>query len=407
MSETATLATKQNPLQYVTDQLNELREKGVAPKLRVLEGEQRPVCVFDGREVINLASNNYLGLTTHKALRKAALDAVKRYGAGAGAVRTIAGTMKLHLELEEQIAAFKKVEACVVFQSGFTANAGTVSAILGKQDFIISDELNHASIIDGARLSRAKIKVFRHKDTAHAEELLAEVKNEPGKKVLITDGVFSMDGDIGPLPALCDLAEKYGAIMMVDDAHASGVLGRNGRGTVDHFGVHGRVDVQVGTLSKAIGALGGYVCGTRDLIEFLYHRGRPFLFSTSHPPSVAATCIAAFDVLETEPERIDKLWENTRYWKQELGALGFNIGGVNTPASETPITPIIIGEGKLTMDFSRALFDEGVLGTGIAFPTVPEGKARIRTIVTATHMREELDQALETLKGVGKKMGIL
>jgi glycine C-acetyltransferase len=315
--------------------------------------------------------------------------------------------MRIHMDLEEKIARFKNVEACVVFQSGFAANAGTVSAILGKEDFILSDELNHASIIDGARLSRAKIKVFRHKDTAHAEELLAEVKNEPGKKVLITDGVFSMDGDIGPLPALCDLAEKYGAIMMVDDAHASGVLGRNGRGTVDHFGVHGRVDVQVGTLSKAIGALGGYVCGTRDLIEFLYHRGRPFLFSTSHPPSVAATCIAAFDVLETEPERIDKLWENTRYWKQELGALGFNIGGVNTPASETPITPIIIGEGKLTMDFSRALFDEGVLGTGIAFPTVPEGKARIRTIVTATHMREELDQALETLKGVGKKMGIL
>jgi glycine C-acetyltransferase len=216
-----------------------------------------------------------------------------------------------------------------------------------------------------------------------------------------------MDGDIGPLPALCDLAEKYGAIMMVDDAHASGVLGRNGRGTIDHFSVHGRVDVQVGTLSKAIGALGGYVCGTRDLIEFLYHRGRPFLFSTSHPPSVAATCIAAFDVLEREPERIDKLWENTRYWKKELGALGFNIGGVNTPVSETPITPIIIGDGKLTMHFSRALFDEGVLGTGIAFPTVPEGKARIRTIMTATHTREALDQALETLKGVGKKMGIL
>jgi glycine C-acetyltransferase len=294
-----------------------------------------------------------------------------------------------------------------VFQSGFTANAGTVSALLGKEDFIVSDELNHASIIDGARLSRAKIKVFRHKDTAHAEEQLNQIKNEPGKKLLISDGVFSMDGDIGPLPALCDLAEKYGAIMMVDDAHSSGVLGRNGRGTIDHFGMHGRVDVQVGTLSKAIGALGGYVCGTRDLIEFLYHRGRPFLFSTSHPPSVAATCIAAFDVLEQEPERIDRLWENTRYWKKELGALGFNIGGVNTPASETPITPIIIGDGKLTMDFSRALFDEGVLGTGIAFPTVPEGKARIRTIMTATHTHQELDQALETLKRVGKRMGII
>ena len=300
-------------------------------------------------------------------------------------MRTIAGTMKIHMELEEKIARFKNVEACVVFQSGFTANAGTVSAMLGKDDFIISDELNHASIIDGARLSRAKIKVFRHKDAAHAEEQLESVKNEPGHKLVITDGVFSMDGDIGALPELTALAEKYGAIMMVDDAHSSGVLGRNGRGTIDHFNLHGRVDIQVGTLSKAIGALGGYVCGTRDLIDFLYHRGRPFLFSTSHPPSVAATCIAAFDVLEQEPERIEQLWKNTRYWKQELGALGFNIGGVNTPASETPITPIIVGDGRLTMDFSRELFKEGVMGTGIAFPTVPEGKARIRTIVTATH----------------------
>jgi glycine C-acetyltransferase len=251
------------------------------------------------------------------------------------------------------------------------------------------------------------IKVFRHKDMAHAEEMLKEVAGKPGHKLLISDGVFSMDGDIAPLPALCDLAEKYGAIMMVDDAHASGVLGRNGRGTIDHFHVHGRVDIQVGTLSKAIGALGGYVCGSRDLIDFLYHRARPFLFSTSHPPSVAASCMAAFDVLEQEPERIEKLWENTRYWKKELGRLGYNIGGVNTPASETPITPIIIGEGKLTMDFSRELFKEGVMGTGIAFPTVPEGKARVRTIVTATHTREELDRALTVLQRVGKRMGIL
>jgi glycine C-acetyltransferase len=299
------------------------------------------------------------------------------------------------------------VEACVVFQSGFAANAGTVSAVLGKEDVIISDALNHASIIDGARLSRAKILVFRHKDLVHAEEQLASVKNEPGRKLLITDGVFSMDGDIGPLPGLCDLAEKYGAIMMVDDAHASGVLGRNGRGTIDHFQQHGRVDIQVGTLSKAIGALGGYVCGTRDLIDFLYHRARPFLFSTSHPPSVAATCIAAFDVLEQEPERIDKLWENTRFWKKELGLLGFDIGGKSTPASETPITPIIIGDGARTMEFSRELFKEGVLGTGIAFPTVPEGKARVRTIMTATHTKEELQRALEVLKKVGKRIGIL
>ncbi|HEY4933809.1 MAG TPA: glycine C-acetyltransferase [Terriglobales bacterium] len=402
-----TATTRTNPLSYLTDQLNDLKQRGTYFKLRVLDDEQAPVCTFDGKKVINLASNNYLGLTTHPKLREAALEATRQFGVGSGAVRTIAGTMKIHMELEEKIARFKNVEACVVFQSGFTANAGTVSALLGKEDWIVSDELNHASIIDGARLSRAKIKVFRHKDTAHAEELLNEIKNEPGRKLLITDGVFSMDGDIGPLPALCELAEKYGAIMMVDDAHSSGVLGRNGRGTVDHFGLHGRVDVQVGTLSKAIGALGGYVCGTRDLIEFLYHRGRPFLFSTSHPPSVAATCIAAFDVLEQEPERIENLWANTHYWKKELGGLGFNIGGVTTPASETPITPIIIGDGRLTMDFSRALFDDGVLGTGIAFPTVPEGKARIRTIMTATHTREELDQALETLKRVGKRMGIL
>jgi glycine C-acetyltransferase len=402
-----TISATRPQLSYLTDQLNELKNKGTYFKLRVLEDEQEPVCTFDGKKVINLASNNYLGLTTHPKLREAALEATRKYGVGSGAVRTIAGTMKIHMELEEKIARFKNVEACVVFQSGFAANAGTVSAILGKEDFIISDELNHASIIDGARLSRAKILVFRHKDAAHAEEQLASIKDQPGRKLLITDGVFSMDGDIGPLPALCDLAEKYGAIMMVDDAHASGVLGRNGRGTIDHFNVHGRVDVQVGTLSKAVGALGGYVCGSRDLIEFLYHRARPFLFSTSHPPSVAATCIAAFEVLEQEPERIERLWENTRFFKKELGRLGFNIGGVNTPASETPITPIIVGEGRLAMEFSRELFKEGVLGTGIAFPTVPEGKARIRTIMSATHTREQLEKALETLQRVGMRMGIV
>jgi glycine C-acetyltransferase len=400
-------ATRVDPLSFLGDQLKQLKEKGTHFKLRVLEDEQEPVCTFDGKKVINLASNNYLGLTTHPKLREAALEATRKYGVGSGAVRTIAGTMRIHMDLEEKIARFKNVEACVVFQSGFTANAGTVSAFLGKEDFIISDELNHASIIDGARLSRAKILVFRHKDVAHAEDQLASIKDQPGRKLLITDGVFSMDGDIGPLRGLCEVAEKYGAIMMVDDAHASGVLGRNGRGTIDHFNVHGRVDIQVGTLSKAIGALGGYVCGTRDLIDFLYHRARPFLFSTSHPPSVAATCIAAFDVLEQEPQLMEKLWENTRYFKKELGSLGFNIGGKNTPASETPITPVIVGEGKLAMQFSRELFNEGVMATGIAFPTVAEDKARIRTIVTATHTREQLDQALETLKKVGKRLGIL
>ena len=400
-------ATRTNPLSYLTDQINELKAKGTHFNLRVLDDEQAAVCTFDGKKVINLASNNYLGLTTHPKLREAALEATRKYGVGSGAVRTIAGTMKIHMELEEKIARFKNVEACVVFQSGFAANAGTVSAVLGKDDFIISDQLNHASIIDGARLSRAKILVFNHKDLAHAEQQLASIKDQPGRKLLITDGVFSMDGDIGPLPGLCDLAEKYGAIMMVDDAHASGVLGRNGRGTIDHFQQHGRVDIQVGTLSKAIGALGGYVCGTRDLIDFLYHRARPFLFSTSHPPSVAATCIAAFDVLQDEPERIENLWKNTRFWKKELGLVGFDIGGKTTPASETPITPIIIGDGARTMEFSRELFKEGVLATGIAFPTVPEGKARVRTIMTATHTKEELEQALEVLKKVGKKMGIL
>ena len=403
----ATVPTRTNPLSYLTDQLNELKQKGTYFKLRVLDDEQAPVCTFDGKKVINIASNNYLGLTTHPKLREAALEATRKYGVGSGAVRTVAGTMKIHMELEEKIARFKNVEACVVFQSGFAANAGTVSAILGKEDFILSDELNHASIIDGARLSRAKIKVFRHKDADHCEELLKEVAGEPGHKLVITDGVFSMDGDIGAVDKLAALAEKYGAIMMVDDAHASGVLGRNGRGSVDHFNMHERVDVQVGTLSKAIGALGGYVCGTRDLIDFLYHRARPFLFSTSHPPSVAATCIAAFDILEQEPERIDRLWENTRYFQGELRRAGFNVGGVTTPATETPITPVILGEGRVAMEYSRALFAEGVMGTGIAFPTVPEGKARIRLIVTSEHTRAQLDQALETLERVAKRMGIL
>src|SRR5438046_3708298 len=403
----ATATSSRPQLAFLTEQLNQLKQKGTHFKLRVLEDEQEPVCTFDSKQVINLASNNYLGLCTHPRLRQAALDAVKKFGVGSGAVRTIAGTMKIHVELEEKIARFKNVEACVVFQSGFTANAGTVSAILGKEDFIISDQLNHASIIDGARLSRAKILVFEHKNIADAEAKLASVKDQPGKKLLISDGVFSMDGDIGPLLGLCDLAEKYGAIMMVDDAHASGVLGRNGRGTIDHFKVHGRVDIQVGTLSKAIGALGGYVCGTRDLIDFLYHRARPFLFSTSHPPSVAATCIAAFDVLENEPERGEKLWENTRFWKKELGRRGFDIGGHGPPARETPNPAIIIGAGKASQGLSRELFNEGVFVPGIAYPTVAEGKARLRTIMTATHTQDQLSKSLEIFERVGKRMGIV
>jgi glycine C-acetyltransferase len=403
MTETAS----RPQLAYLTDVLNDLRAKGTHFRLRVLDDQQAPVCHYDGKEVINLASNNYLGLANHPKLIEASLRATRELGVGSGAVRTIAGTMRIHMELEEKIARFKNVEACVVFQSGFAANAGTVSAILGKEDFIVSDELNHASIIDGARLSRAKIKVFRHKDVDHCEELLKEVQNEPGHKLVITDGVFSMDGDIGPVDKLAVLAEKYGAIMMVDDAHASGVLGRNGRGSIDHFGMHGRVDVQVGTLSKAIGALGGYVCGSKDLIDYLYHRARPFLFSTSHPPSVAATCIAAFEILEKEPERIDRLWKNTKYFQGELKRAGFNIGGVNTPETETPITPVIIGEGRAAMKFSRALFEEGVMGTGIAFPTVPEGKARIRLILTSEHTKAQMDRALEILERVAKRMELL
>jgi glycine C-acetyltransferase len=406
MDSMSTGAPIRPQLAYLTEQLNDLKQRGTYFKLRILEDEQGPICTYDGKQVINLASNNYLGLCDHPKLREAAIAATQKFGVGSGAVRTIAGTMRIHMELEEKIAAFKGVEACVVFQSGFTANAGTVSSILGKEDFILSDELNHASIIDGARLSRAKIKVFRHKDVAHCEELLKEIQHEPGRKLIITDGVFSMDGDIGPVDKLCDLADKYGALMMVDDAHASGVLGRNGRGSVDRFHCTQRVDVQVGTLSKAIGALGGYVCGSRDLIDYLYHRARPFLFSTSHPPSVAATCIAAFDLLESEPERIERLWANTRYFKEQLSAAGFDVGGRSTPVSETPITPIIIGDGKKTMEFSRALFDAGLMATGIAFPTVPEGKARIRTIMTSEHTRSQIDQALEILTTVAKKMEI-
>jgi glycine C-acetyltransferase len=391
-----------NPLSYLHDQLEQWRAEGTYQRLRVLESESAAESRFDGKEVINLASNNYLGLTTHPKLREAALRAVERFGVGSGAVRTISGTMSLHMQLEERIAAFKNVEACVVFQSGFAANAGTVSAILTPEDHIISDELNHASIIDGCRLSKAKIHVFPHKDAAAAENILAGLDAAPGRKLLISDGVFSMDGDIGSLPGLTAAAERHGAIMMVDDAHSSGVLGRNGRGTIDHFGLHGRVHVQVGTLSKAIGVLGGYVCGSRDLIEFLYHRARPFLFSTSHPPAVAAACLAAFDVLEQEPERIERLWDNTRYFKQGLTAAGFNTG-----ISETPITPVIVGEAALAHQLSRELFDRGVLATGIGFPTVARGKARVRTIVTSEHAREELDRALEAFRSAGKKLGLV
>jgi glycine C-acetyltransferase len=396
-----TRATRLDPLHYLTDELASLKQQGLYRPLRILQSEQAARADFDGRSVVNLSSNNYLGLTTHPRLRERALAALQEYGVGSGSVRTIAGTMAIHLELERRLAAFKKTEAVVVFQSGFTANAGTVSAILGKDDVIVSDELNHASIIDGCRLSRAAIKVFPHKDVGAARAILESIPAGQ-RTLLISDGVFSMDGDLGALPGLCALAGEFGCVMMVDDAHASGVFGANGRGTIDHFGLHGRVDIQVGTLSKAIGALGGYVAGSRELIEFLYHRARPFLFSTSHPPSVAAACIAALDVLETEPQLIDRLWENTRFFKAGLEALGFDTG-----MSESPITPVIVGDGALAMKLSDRLFDEGVLAMGIAFPTVPRGRARVRTIVTATHTADQLQFALDTFGKVGRELGVL
>jgi len=390
-----------DPLRYLAEELDSLKAQGLYRRLRVLDDEQRAHTSFDHRSVVNLSSNNYLGLTTHPKLRERALEATRALGVGSGSVRTIAGTMSIHMELERRLAEFKRTEATVVFQSGFTANAGTVSSILGKDDFIVSDELNHASIIDGARLSRATIKVFPHRDAKAARAIVEELPRER-TRLVISDGVFSMDGDLGALPALCDVADEFGCIMMVDDAHASGVFGTNGRGTIDHFGLHGRVDIQVGTLSKAIGALGGYVAGSRALIEFLYHRARPFLFSTSHPPAVAASCLAAIDVLESEPQLIERLWDNTRFFKSGLQSLGFDTG-----ASESPITPVIVRDAALAMKLSDVLFDNGVFAQGIGFPTVARGKARVRTIVTATHTRDELQFALDCFAKVGHSLGVI
>ncbi len=390
-----------DPLSFLNAELTSLKEQGLYRKLRVLEGAAAAHCTFDHTSVVNLSSNNYLGLATHPRLKQAALEAVAKYGVGSGAVRTISGTMEMHIELERRLAAFKHVESVVVFQSGFAANAGTVSAVLSKDDVVISDELNHASIIDGCRLSRAAIKVFPHKDVDAARQIL---KNLPAsqRKILITDGVFSMEGDLGPLPELCTIAEEYGAIMMVDDAHASGVFGTNGSGTVDHFKCHGRVDIQVGTLSKAIGVLGGYVAGTGALVDFLYHRARPFLFSTSHPPAVTAACIAALDVLESEPEWLDRLWDNTRFFKAGLKSLGFNTG-----LSESPITPVIVGQAALAAKMSDALFAQCVFAQSIGFPTVARDQARLRTIVAATHTKEDLQYALDMFARVGRELGVI
>ena len=392
---------RHDPLSYLGEELNNLKKQNLYRGLRILQDEQKAHTTFDGRSVVNLSSNNYLGLTTHPRLKERALEAVKAFGVGSGSVRTIAGTMAIHMELERRLAEFKQVEAVVVFQSGFAANAGTVSAILTKDDVVISDELNHASIIDGCRLSRATIKVFPHKDVDAARRIVHELPAAQ-RKLLITDGVFSMDGDLGPLPGLCEVAESTGCIMMVDDAHASGVFGKNGRGTIDHFGVHGRVDIQVGTLSKAIGALGGYVAGNRNLIEYLYNRARPFLFSTSHPPAVAAACIAALDVLLEEPQIMERLWDNTRFFKEGLVRLGFNTG-----ISESPITPVIAGDSAKANALSDGLFEAGVFAQAIGYPTVARDKARVRTIVTATHTRDDLQFALDSFARVGKQIGLI
>jgi glycine C-acetyltransferase len=404
VTEPSPRARARNPLAFLDAEIEELKAKGLFRRLRVVQGEQASRCTIDGRQVITLSSNNYLGLATHPRLRKAAIDAVERFGAGSGAVRTIAGTMSLHEELEARLATFKHTEAVLTFQSGFTANTGVIPILAPEGATIVSDALNHASIIDGIRLTKAERKIFPHADVDALRTTLAEIRATDADRTIlvITDGVFSMDGDIADLPGIVAAAEEADAIVMVDDAHASGVLGRNGRGTVDHFDLHGRVHVQVGTLSKAIGVLGGYVAAPASLRTVLEHRARPFLFSTSHPPAVAAACLAAIDVLEEEPELIERLWSNARHFKAGLERLGFDTG-----RSDTPITPVIVGAGALAHRFSDRLFEEGVFAMGIGFPTVPEAASRVRTIVTAEHTVEELDACLDAFDRVGRELAII
>jgi glycine C-acetyltransferase len=366
----------------------------------ILEEAQGPEPVIDGRRVINLASNNYLGLSFHPELIAAAVRATEEFGVGAGAVRILTGTMTLHREMERRLAAFKRSEAAVVYQSGFTANAGTVAALLGPEDLIVSDQLNHASIIDGARLSKAQIKVYPHANADAAEEVLRN--SEHRRRLLVTDGVFSMDGDIAPLPELVEVAERYDAILMVDDAHSSGVLGNHGRGTVDHYGLHGRVPIQIGTLSKALGLMGGYATGDQPLADYLLNRARPFVFSTGHPPAVAAACIAAVDILERDTSLVDRLWDNTRYFQGELRAMGYDLG-----ATKTPITPVILGEEERAVAFSHALSQRGVYAPSIAYPIVPRGTARLRVMISAMHERDHLDRALEAFRDIGIEYGVI
>ncbi len=395
------MAQKDTGMSFLTADIDQLKEQGLYRPLRVIGSANKPVFTVDGKEVINLSSNNYLGLTTHPKLVEAAVNATKWYGVGSGAVRTIAGTMTLHEELERRLATFKHTEASLTFQSGFTANTGVLQSLLKEDDVIISDQLNHASIIDGIRLSRAPRKIYPHKDMDGLEKVLKE-SQDARVRLVVTDGVFSMDGDIAPMPDIVNLAERYGAITMIDDAHASGVLGKNGRGTVNHFGLDGRVQIQIGTLSKAIGAVGGYVAGDQILRDFLIHMARPFLFSTSQPPGVVASCIAAIDVLEQEPEIIDRLWDNTRFFKEKLTELGFNTGH-----SETPITPVIVGDAPKAMALSDKLFERGVFAQGIGYPTVAQGQARLRTMISAAHTREQLQTALDAIAEAGRELGII
>jgi glycine C-acetyltransferase len=390
-------------LAWIQDELDALQAQGLFTSIRTLSSPQGAWLDVDGRRVLNFCSNNYLGLANHPHLKGAAQRAIETYGVGPGAVRTIAGTMDLHLELEQRLAGFKEVEAAISFQSGFSANLAVIPALVGRDDVIFSDELNHASIIDGCRLSRARIVRYRHNDADDLRRVILETQSDGYRRaLLVTDGVFSMDGDIAPLDQLADVAEERDLMLMVDDAHGEGVLGRGGRGIVDHFGLHGRVDVEVGTMSKAFGVVGGYVAGRRPAVDWLRQRGRPFLFSSAVTPADVAACIAAVDLLEESTGLVDRLWENGRYFQTEMMRLGFDTG-----VSETPITPVILGEASLAQQFSKRLYEEGVFGTAIGFPTVPRGKARIRVMISAAHSHDDLDQALAVFEKVGGELAVL
>ncbi len=389
-------------LGFLKEKIQELKDQGVYRTLPVLESASGAEVILNGRKVINLSSNNYLGFANHPRMKAAAIAAVEKYGVGSGAVRTIIGNMDIHEILEQKLAKFKREEAVMVFQSGFNCNAGTIQAITEKGDVIITDELNHASIIDGCRLSRADKAVYKHSDMVDLERILKESQSKYNRMLIITDGVFSMDGDLAKLPEIVDLAEKYGALTYVDDAHGSGVLGENGRGTVDHFKLHGRVDFCIGTLSKAIGVIGGYVAGSKTMQEWLSHRGRPLLFSTSLPPAAVGAIIEAVDVLTETTEYTDRLWDNARFFKEKMSALGYNTG-----KSETPITPVIIGDEAQTMAFSRKLLENGLFASAIVFPTVPKGTGRVRCMVTAGHTKEQLSEAVAIFEKVGKEMNLI